>query len=371
MTTLQYWLNTYLPGNTVEDLLWCAGLLLIGLPAHRLLARLISRWFSRFLSREISGVSLADVTDLLRPPIDALIMLTVVFVAAEQLTVPQIWHWRPATEFGPLRVLLLTYKTVLMATATWAVVRAVKAVSLILRKRAEATTNKFDDQLVPFLRDLTLFVVVFLGGLLTLGVVFAVNVLALVTSLGIGGLAVALAARETLENLFASFAILLDRPFVAGDAIKSGTIEGEIERIGIRSTRLRTDDGSLLIVPNRLLIGQSVENLSQRQLRRVRLVLALDLNTPGDALQALLTDLRTLLAEHEFTRHEASVARLDTITEKSLDVVVIYFSRIPLFAAFREAKETVNLELIAIVHRHGVRFAATVPGLVLTSPTAQ
>ena len=371
MTTLQHWLDTYLPGNTVENLLWCAGLLLIGLPAHRLLAKVISRLFHRLLTREIGGVSLAEFAALMRPPIDALIVLTVVFVAAEQFTVPATWHWRPVSVFGPLRVLLLTYETVLMATATWAVVRAIKAMSLIFEKRAEQTADKFDDQLVPFLRDLVIVLVVFLGGLLTLGVVFAVNVLALVTSLGIGGLAVALAARETLENLFASFAILLDRPFVAGDAIKSGTIEGDIERIGIRSTRLRTDDGSLLVVPNRLLISQAVENLSQRRLRRARLVLALDLNTPADALSALLADLRTLLAENEFTRHEPSVARLDTITEKSLDVVVIYLSQIPRFAAFREAKEAVNIELVATVHRHGVRFAATVPGLVLTSPTEQ
>ncbi len=371
MTTLQHWLDTWLPGNTIENLLWCAGLLLLALPAHRLFGKIISRWFYRFLTRQVGGVSVADFANLMRPPIDALIVLTLVFVAAEQLRIPEIWHWRPVTIMGPLRVLLLTYKTVLMATATWAIVRAVKAVSLILKKRAELTADKFDDQLVPFLRDLAIVLVVFLGGLLALGVVFAVNVLALVTSLGIGGLAVALAARETLENLFASFAILLDRPFVAGDAIKSGTIEGDIERIGIRSTRLRTDDGSLLIVPNRLLIGQSVENLSQRRLRRVRFVLALDLNTPADALQPLLTDLRTVLAENELTRHEPGVARLDTVTEKSLDVVVIYLMNITRFDAFREAKEAVNIALIATVQRHGVRFAATVPRVLLTSPTEQ
>jgi MscS family membrane protein len=371
MISLQNWLDTYLPGNTAESVLWFAGLLLIGLPAHRLLARLVSRGFHRFLTREMGGVSLADVTDLMRPPIDALIVLTVVFVALAQLTVPTTWHWQSVAEFGPVRLFFMTYKTVWMGAITWAVVRGVRVISLIFESRAKLTPDKFDDQLVPFLRDLAIVIVVFLVGLLTLGVVFEVNVLALVTSLGIGGLAVALAARETLENLFASFAILLDRPFLVGDAITSGGIAGDIERIGIRSTRLRTDDGSLLIVPNRLLVGQSVENLSQRQRRRAQFMLYFDLDTPPNILQDLLSELRNILITNDLTRAEPSLVRLDTLAERAIEVRVIFFIQTPKLAIFRAGKEQINLALMQCIHQHGVRFSATVPGLILTPDTGK
>ncbi len=363
--TLQPWLDTYLPGNSVGNLLWFAGLLLVGLPAHRLLGRLVSRWFYQFLNREIGGVSLTAVAQLMSPPINALILLTVVFVAFDQLTIPAVWHWRPATELGPLRLLLWVYQTVWMSVATWGVVQIVRSISLIFKRQAELTGDKFDDQLVPFLRDLAIVLVLFLGALLTLGAVFSVNVLALVTSLGIGGLAVALAARETLENLFASFTLLLDRPFLLGDSILLGNLEGDVERIGIRSTHLRTDDGSLLVVPNRLMTSQTLENQTQRRVRRANFLLHLDLDTPTDRLQLLLADMRQLLLSHELTASEPSVVHLESIGERAIQVRVIYFCRTPKIRDFRAAREQVNLPLLALIHQHGVRFAANVPGFIL------
>jgi MscS family membrane protein len=365
MTTLQHWLDAYLPGNTVPGLLWFVGILSLGLGLHRLLAWGISRWFYRLLEAEIGGIHISEFLRLMRPPIDALLVLTLFFVACTQVVIPATGPGQPATGLGPLLIVVRACETVWMGVFTWLGVRAVRVLGLVLAKRAELTADKFDDQWVPFLRDLLIVGVVLAGFFLTLGLVFQVNVLALIASLGLGGLAVALAARETLENLFASVTLLLDGPFVVGDSIRVGSLEGDVERIGIRSTRLRHDDGNLLVVPNRLLVSQTLENLTQRRVRRAQFLLHLDLNTPPDVLLAFLSDCRQLLANHPLTATEPGLVRLDAIGERAQEVRIIFFIATPLLRVFRAGKEEINLELLRLVHQHGIRFAANVPGLII------
>jgi MscS family membrane protein len=365
MTTVQHWLDTYLPGNTLGDLAWFLGILLVGTLGQRLLARSISGWAYRLLVREVGGVPFGEFIRLMRPPIGAWLTLTVVFVAVSQLTVPAIWHWKPTTEPGMLMLIQRGYGTFYVVVLTWAGTRAVRVVSLIFEKRAEQTQARFDSQLVPFVRDLVIAVLIVLGVFTTLGVVFEINVTALIASLGLSGLVVALAARETFENLFASFALLIDGPFLVGDSIKTGTIEGDVERIGIRSTRLRHDDGSLLVVPNRLLVSQSLENLTQRRVRRAQFLLHLDLDTPPDTLQRFLTDCRHLLASHPLTNAEPALVRLDAIGEHALEIRVIFFISTASLRVFREGKDQINFALLGLVQARGIRFGTNVPKLII------
>ena len=219
------------------------------------------------------------------------------------------------------------------------------------------TESKFDDQLVPFVRDLLILFVCLLGLFATLSWVYDVNVIALVTSLGIGGLALALAARETLENLFASFAIVLDRPFLIGDSVSVGGVSGDVEQIGFRSTRIRTDDGSLLTVPNRLMINQSLDNTTQREARRVRFIIRLAFDTPPDIIKAILQDIRAIIQANPDTNKRANHIRFDNIGENAFEILILYHIETPAIAIFRAKKEVINFEIMEIVHRHQAHFA--------------
>ncbi len=365
MTFLQHWLDTYLPGNTVSDLAWFGGILLVGTLGRRLLTRHISSWFYRLLTREVGGLPLSEFIRLIRPPISAWLTVVTLFLAFSQLTVPILWHWKPATEPGMMMLIQRGYGTLFMTVLTWASAQVVRAISLIFQKRAEQSQAKLDSQLVPFVRDLTIAVVLIVGVFTTLGLVFEVNITALIASLGLSGLVVALAARETFENLFASFALLIDGPFLVGDSIKLGTIEGDVERIGIRSTRLRHDDGHLLVIPNRLLVSQTLENLTQRRVRRAQFLLHFDLNTSPETLQTFLTDCRHLLAQHQLTNTEPTLVRLDAIGEQAIEIRVIFFITTVSLRTFREGKDQINFELIQLVQQHGIAFAATVPKLIM------
>src|SRR6185369_10292037 len=124
------------------------------------------------------------------------------------------------------------------------------------------------DQLVPFLREAIKIIIGVFSFFFILGAVFHINIASLIAGLGIGGLAFALAAKETLENLLGSFTIFLDKPFVVGDVVKVGSAEGTIENIGFRSTRIRTLEKTLLTVPNKKMVDAELDNLTERVVRR-------------------------------------------------------------------------------------------------------
>ena len=125
-----------------------------------------------------------------------------------------------------------------------------------------------------------------------MGSVFKVNIPALIAGLGIGGVAIALAAKESVENLFAAFTILTDKPFQTGDTIKIGDIEGKVERIGFRSTRLRNGDGAAFIIPNQKFVSENLLNLSNRSNRTIKVAVNIKYGVAQDVLNKMIADLK-------------------------------------------------------------------------------
>lgn len=217
-----------------------------------------------------------------------------------------------------------TFFTVLAAAIAWLGVRVIKFISLIFKQQAAQTPTPLDDQLVPFFKDTVIILWSLTCFFIMLHKVYEVNVWALITSLGIGGLVIALAARETLENLIASVAIMLERPFIIGDWVVLDKISGEIEQIGFRSTRIRSDEGGLITVPNRLMTSQALENVTQRSTRRAKYYVRLAFDTPPKTITQIMEMLRDYLRTHPLTGSKEATVRLELLSEFSLDIVVIY-----------------------------------------------
>lgn len=345
-------------GNSLADYSWALGVLLLGLALKKAISGALSRVISRLVRNEASEeVPWTESVRLLNPPLEALVMLLVLYLASRSIEAPTFWNKVPESTVE-LRfwVKKLYYSTVLL-TITWLGIRFIKLMGVLFQVKALKTPSKLDDQLVPFFRDLVIMLFVITMLFIALGQVFSVDVLTLLTSLGIGGLAIALAARETLENLFASFALMIDRPFTVGDAINVGGIEGTIVKLGFRSTRLQTFDGSLVTVPNRLLTSQSLENLSDRRQRRAKFVVRLAYDTPPATMVSLVEQIQGYLDQHPETHQEPGVVRFDAFGESSLDILVIFFVQTPLAREFNRVKEEVNLKILNIVTNSGTRFA--------------
>lgn len=373
MESLKIWFEQRILENSIGNLLVFVLIILLSLWLKRMLSMLLSRFFYRLVKPEAGSIPIGDFIRLMRKPIEFFILLIMLFLAFDRLAIPEQWGLAPRTEFGYRLVIIRLYQTILMTTLAWIAIRFVKFIGLIFQKRAELTKTKLDDQLVPFVRDLMIMVVLAIAFFATLSIVFDVNVIALVTSLGIGGLAIALAARETLENLFASFAILLDRPFITGDTVTAGTgpnqVTGTVEKIGFRSTRLRTDDGSQIAVPNRLMISQSLDNLTQRSQRRVKFFLHLSLDTSPETLRAIVDDIKQWLDNEPQTNQNPSLIQFDSFGESSLDVLIQYYVATSDFREFSKMKEVVNYQLIEIVERHNGQFAFPARMLYLRTQT--
>jgi len=356
METYRLWLDQTFLDNSLGNWLLFVAILAGGLLFRTMFTSGISRLFYSFVRTEAGSVPLSDFFRLVQRPLEWLVVLLAIYLAFHRLSVPTSWGWAPVERFGIRLVGQRLYGTIVMLTLIFLAIRLVKFVGLIFMRRAEQTESRLDDQLVPFFRDLAIVFVTLAGSFATLGLVFNVNVVGLVTGLGIGGLAIALAARETLENLFASFAILLDRPFVSGDSVTAGTgpnqVTGTVERIGFRSTRLRTDDGSLIAVPNRLMVSQTLDNLSQRSHRRAKFWLRLALDTPAETLQAIIEAIRMQLELHPLTREQKALVQFDGIGESSLDILVQYYVATADWHEFNRIKEEVNYLLVEIVQKH-------------------
>jgi MscS family membrane protein len=178
----------------------------------------------------------------------------------------------------------------------------------------------------------------------------------MVAGLGIGGLAIALAAQDTLENVIASFIIFMDKPFKQGDYISVSGAKGVVERIGFRSTRIRTLEKSYLTIPNKMLISDVLDNLSLRTFRRSKFYIGLVYSTTQDQIKSIVSEIQKYLDDHEMT-NEDGLVRFEEFGDSSLNIMVLLYVDTQQYAEFLEVLEDVNFQIMEIVKRNGSDFA--------------
>jgi MscS family membrane protein len=245
---------------------------------------------------------------------------------------------------------------ILAVASVWAAYRLVDVVCWNLEQRAARTENKFDDMLVPLLRR-TLKVLV-----LAVGVVFVASRLTdqlwhVLAGLSIGSLAVGFAAKDSIENLFGTFTVLLDNPFKLGDVIKVSDFEGTVEQVGFRSTRVRTPEDSLITVPNSRFIGQHVENFGARRTRRIKLVLSLTYDTPPEKIQAFCEGVRELVRLHPYVSKDAYHVWLTAYAASSLDVELVCQITTTDVPTYLRERHRLYLDILRLASQLRVSFA--------------
>jgi MscS family membrane protein len=183
------------------------------------------------------------------------------------------------------------------------------------------------------------------------------NVASLIAGLGIGGLAVALAARETLANFFGSITIFMDRPFKIGDWIKVGNVEGTVEEVGFRSTRVRTFYNSLVSVPNSNLANTDIDNLGLRKYRRLKTVLNLTYSTTPEQMEAFVEGIKALVKANDHFRQDVYEVHFNSFGAHSLDVLVYVFLEVPDWSTELQQRHNFLLEVLKLAKEVGVEFA--------------
>lgn len=238
-----------------------------------------------------------------------------------------LWQWALPSLALPLDAEVLVLRIVeLITTITfvWFIASLWNAFCDLLLHRSESIDKRTERLLVPVTRKLVTAVIL-VGGFLGLLGVFGVNVISIMAGLGIGGLAVALAAKDSVENVFGSLTILFDMPFALGDWVKIDKVEGIVEQINLRSTRIRTFEDSMITLPNSNLIKASVENFGARRFRRQKFTLRLSHDSEADQVEKFCEDLRAFTNTAEGLVHDKTIVELNEITEQWIGVLVICY----------------------------------------------
>ncbi|MBS1974423.1 MAG: mechanosensitive ion channel, partial [Bacteroidetes bacterium] len=209
-------------------------------------------------------------------------------------------------------------------------------------------------QLIVFFRDFLKVIIAIIGILMTLAFAFNVEVSKLTAGLGLAGAALALAAKESVENLIASFIIFFDKPFTAGDAVKVQGISGNIEKIGLRSTRIRTDLKTYVTVPNKQMVDSIVDNLTRRTQRKAEMRLQLSLSVAPATMEKFVVGARSILKKEVIVN--PSVFLNDIATNAFLVNIDYFTSPIPL-EDFNNLKQQVNVEMMQLMEKLGIQVA--------------
>lgn len=243
-----------------------------------------------------------------------------------------------------------------VAIFLWFLFRLVDVAVIYLSKLTERTESKLDDQLVPLISKslkVTIGVICFLWLFQLLGY----NVSSLLAGLGVGGLAVALALQDTLSNFFGSIFIFLDRPFMVGDWIKIGDVEGIVEDIGFRSTRIRTWLKTLVSIPNKNVANATIDNWSKMPRRRVLQTVGLTYETTAEQMEKAVSEIKKIIENDPGVDKEFIVVKFSEFGDSSLNITVIYFTMDTTLAGHLETKERINLAIMRKLSELGLSIA--------------
>lgn len=248
--------------------------------------------------------------------------------------------------------------------------KLVDVLSAYMEKLARQSENTLDDQLVPLVRKiLKTFVIVV--GVIAILKGFRFDIWPLLTGLSIGGLAFALAAQDTLKNLFGSLMIFVDRPFQIGDWVTSGDIDGTVEEVGFRSTRVRTFRDSVMYVPNSIISNSNVDNHGKRNYRRFYTKLSVTYDTPSRLIEVFVKGVERTVLAHPETRKDYYNIFLNDYAASSLDIMLYIFFDVPTWTDELRCRQEIMLEVNKLAEHLGVRFAFPTQTLMIEQAPGQ
>lgn len=220
----------------------------------------------------------------------------------------------------------------------------------------EDKEHLYDDHIAPIVMRM-IKAIIYMVAFFHILSLLDVNVTALVAGLSIGGLAIALAAQETVKNLIGSLMIYVDRPFKIGDYVRNTEIEGTVEDIGFRSTRVRTLDTSLIAVPNGKLIDMTIDNLGERIRRRMRIFIDVPFHTPKPLLEAFIKGLREIIFLHPRTAKDLQHIHLNGIEHTGYRIIFIAYFLTNDYGEDLKLREEAYFAILELAEKLGIQFA--------------
>ena len=330
------------------------------------LKRFVSRYAAGLLFRIVkklaTGVDKLSFVNLVVAPLQTFLVILVTVIAVEKLKFPSVLNFT-IYRVSFRQIIDIITVGILIISFIWLFLRIIDFIAMIIQQRASIASDQSDNQLVVFFKDFFKVLIVIFGFLLILKFAFRYPIGNLFTGLSIATAAIALATRESLENLIASFIIFFDKPFTTGDIVKVQNITGTVEKIGLRSTRIRTDQKTFVTVPNKQMVDSIMDNLSLRTQRKATVQLELSGNTSRGTVNDLVLSIENLLRRKD--RIENYSVFLADISKNALLVQVEFFTASIPSEDFNAIRQDINLNIVDLLNELNIQLASKETEIVL------
>ena len=320
-------------------------IILLTYVARKIVGYLFENWLHR-IAAKTSWEFDDKMVPAMRAPVGWMVFVIGLFIALTILNLSPEWD----------KAILLGVKAATMTIVFWGILKAVDVLAetmMGIAKQKDMAVYGFIPLIQKAARTFLLVVAVILV-VQNLGY----SVSSLLAGLGIGGLAVALAAQETLGNFFGSVSLVADRPFKVGDWIQVGDkVDGDVEAIGMRSTKVRTWSKSLMSIPNKVLANEMIENWSRMPKRRVKQYIGVTYSTPADTMHDLVEDIKQLLRDDEGVQQDFILVNFTDFGDSSLQILVYYFTTTTAWLKHMDIRQRINIKIMKAVEVRGASMA--------------
>jgi MscS family membrane protein len=352
------WFHVKTGENTTTHMVICCLFLAAAILLRRLVTTIIFNLLKRLAAK--TETTLDDkLFPALEAPVATFVMVTGIFAALKVLKLSETVD--RSIGYGST----VAFSLVIF----WGLLRAFNAIldhASEMAKERQMGVAAF----MPWIKKTLVALFVVIGVLITIQSL-GYNVSTILSGLGIGGLAFALAAQDTIANLFGSLVVAIDQPFKVGETVKIGANTGTVEEIGLRSTKIRLVDKSLVVIPNKLVSSEAITNLSRFTQRRIEQVIGINYDATPEQLRFIVEDIRQcILAEAAVDTNSVMVFFRD-LSASSLDLWIVYVAQGPDFQQSLALKQRVNLEIMRLVAARGLMFAFPSSVMHLDGPIAK
>lgn len=342
---LNYIINYFETEVDIGRILISLGILVLFIVISKILTNYLLKLVFKFTSKTKSEID-DDILKAFKKPLKWFFVILGVYLAILNIS-DNLNFNELATKFFRSSIIILIALGLYYLEGTYS----------ILHDRMKSKFNfEANKILKPFLSKILRFITI----VIALGMVameFEYDVSGFLAGLGLGGLAFALAAQDTLANVFGGIVIIIDKPFDIGDWITTSDVEGTVEDINFRSTRIRTFAKALVTVPNSKLVDQPIVNNSRRGIRRISFKLGLRYDTPVAKIRSSIDKIYDMLKNHPKVDKNTIFVKFDEFNDSSLDVFIYFFTSTSVWEEYLEIKQDVNFRILEILENEGVGIA--------------
>ncbi len=354
-TLRQYWDNIY---NSTED--WYEQhkfnmlVLFGGIILTLIVSAIVTKLFEHVIIRRLAAKNNPVVNDLICEAVIRPLHIMVFTIGLFLSALPILESMPPAA----FEIVFRVFLAVAASSIAWAVFRLTSVLNHFLLELASRTDNNLDNLLVDLIRKAVRLTIVITSVLFIGQSILGINITTLLAGAGVCGLALAFAAKDTIANFFGSIMIIVDKPFSVGERIKVESVDGVVEGVGFRSTRIRTVDGHLFTIPNSKVADAAIENISKRPYIKCTYSLGLTYDTPPEKVERAVEILHEILDNHaSFSQDMPPVICFDAFKDWSLNISVVVWFKTTDWKLSREWLQEHNLMILKRFNAEGLVFA--------------